>query len=465
VSDHVGRAFAVHWSEVKRWDPSSFEKVDWSWPDAVMAPIGSVLTQRKQKVDRAKYAFTELQPLSVHFDGSVSKRKVADDREYTMELWFAKPGDIVVAKIDLKNGAVGIVPPDWENVAVTGHFAVYEPIHDRMLPEFFHLIIQAPFFKAHLNRNKVGAEGRKEVKLDFFESEKIPVPPLATQRAIVAHWQATQEKNAAALKAADEHEADIRREFLEKLGLSDRTQVITQRAFALRWTEINRWSVEFIRQSSDDLEPDRGRYPVVKLGDVIADLSNGWSPQCLSRPAEGSEWGVLKLGAVSLGSFNPDQNKALPPSLAPESALEIKPGDVLISRANITRLVGACAHVLCTPPRLLLCDKIFRVVPKANPPITPEYIAEVLKLPHLRRQIESSVTGSSPTMKNITKPALLGLRIPLPPLSIQKQLVAEVTTARTRIAAERAAAAKLAADTAREVEAMILGQLPAPAFH
>jgi type I restriction enzyme S subunit len=92
----------------------------------------------------------------------------------------------------------------------------------------------------------------------------------------------------------------------------------------------------------------------------------------------------------------------------------------------------------------------------------PEYIAEVMKLPHLRRQIESSVTGSSPTMQNITKPALLALRFPLPPLSIQKQLVAEITAAREHIATERAAAAKLAADTALEVEQMILGQLKMP---
>lgn len=67
-------------------------------------------------------------------------------------------------------------------------------------------------------------------------------------------------------------------------------------------------------------------------------------------------------------------------------------------------------------------------------------------------------------MQNITKPALLALRIPLPPIPIQKQLVAEVTAAREHIAAERAAAAKLTADTAREVEQMILGQVPVIGF-
>ena len=43
------------------------------------------------------------------------RREVADGREFNMELFFADPGDIVVAKIDLRNGAVGVVP-DWASL-------------------------------------------------------------------------------------------------------------------------------------------------------------------------------------------------------------------------------------------------------------------------------------------------------------------------------------------------------------
>jgi type I restriction enzyme S subunit len=170
------RAFVVWWRDVERWDPSSFHQVSWHWPGAVMKPLGSVLTARKEKIDRTKVSFSELQPITIHFDGSIDKRRVDGNREYTMELFAARPGDIVVAKIDLKNGAVAIVPDGWTNVAVTNHFAVYAPDRSRLVPEYLHLLIQTSFFKSHLWRNKVGAEGRKEVKLDFFEAEHIPLP-------------------------------------------------------------------------------------------------------------------------------------------------------------------------------------------------------------------------------------------------------------------------------------------------
>lgn len=159
------RAFAVWFKDLDRWDPSSFHDIAWHWPNHDMKLIGSVLRPRKEKVNRKVHSFADLQPITIHFDGSVDKRKVDANREYTMDLWFARPGDIVVAKIDLKNGAVGIVPDGWLNVVVTGHFAIYEPDRSLILPEYLLLVIQSSFYKAHLWRNKVGAEGRKEEKL------------------------------------------------------------------------------------------------------------------------------------------------------------------------------------------------------------------------------------------------------------------------------------------------------------
>jgi type I restriction enzyme S subunit len=141
------RAFAVLFSALYRWDPPSFYRIKWHWPDSVLRPIGSFLTPRKEKVDPKRFAFADLQPFTIHLDGSVDRREVDAGREYSMDLFFARPGDIVVAKIDLKNGAVGIVP-DWKNVVVTNHFAVYEPNLDIIVPEYFHLLIQTDYFVA-----------------------------------------------------------------------------------------------------------------------------------------------------------------------------------------------------------------------------------------------------------------------------------------------------------------------------
>ena len=106
----------------------------------------------------------------------------------------------------------------------------------------------------------------------------------------------------------------------------------------------------------------------------------------------------------------------------------------------------------------MLCDKIFRVVPAADARIEPSYLTEVMKTPHLRHQIENSTTGASPTMQNISKPSLLALRLPLPPLPVQRELVEAMGVARAEAARESAAADTLSARAAAHLEARLLGE-------
>jgi type I restriction enzyme S subunit len=166
---------------------------------------------------------------------------------------------------------------------------------------------------------------------------------------------------------------------------------------------------------------------------------------------------VLKLGAVSFGTFNEKQNKELPATLQPKPSLEVKSGDVLISRANVLRLVGASARVIETRPKLMLCDKIFRVVFHKESEIAPDFLAHILRTPFVREQIERAATGTSPTMKNISKPSLLNLQFPLPPLTVQSELVAQSSGQNSDATKMRQQAATIAAETMARVEEMILG--------
>jgi type I restriction enzyme S subunit len=88
------RAFAVWFHELERWDPASFHGIAWHWPPTVMHRLGSVLKVRKDKVNRATVKFSDLQPITIHFDGSIDKREVDAGREYTMDLFYAKPEEL-----------------------------------------------------------------------------------------------------------------------------------------------------------------------------------------------------------------------------------------------------------------------------------------------------------------------------------------------------------------------------------
>jgi type I restriction enzyme S subunit len=105
----------------------------------------------------------------------------------------------------------------------------------------------------------------------------------------------------------------------------------------------------------------------------------------------------------------------------------------------------------------MLCDKLFRVVWKDESPVLPQYLDEVLKIPHLRWQMENSLTGASPTMKNISKPALLALRFPLPSLDVQKSIISEIEAKRKEARLLHDKAKEIQKKAALEIEQMILG--------
>ena len=294
------------------------------------------------------------------------------------------------------------------------------------------LILRTGGFLAALRRKASGTSGRKRITPEVFLDLRIPLPSLTEQRAIVASYRATLGCAEELEREAEEIETKAAEAFETALGFDPPKPLPNHPIFVASFKDLDRWSHEgILRRTVEGNALRASPYPIVQLRDVIADLENGWSPKCHNRPAEDGEWGVLKLGAVSFGTFDQRQNKALPDHFQPRPDLEVKTGQVLISRANITRLVGAVALVRETRSNLMLCDKIFRVVLFDPSPVDSAFLTEVMRIRDVRRQIEANVTGTSPTMKNISKPALMSLTFPLPPIEDQIALTNTLVAAHT----------------------------------
>ncbi len=156
-------------------------------------------------------------------------------------------------------------------------------------------------------------------------------------------------------------------------------------------------------------------WTVTPLRYLVHSVGQGWSPQCESYAADlDSEYGVLKVGAVNGGVLDPYENKKLPPELEPPTDLAIRAGDLMISRANTRELVGRAAVADADHPRLLLCDKLYRLRFRRSSQL-PNFIVRYLTTPAIREQIELGASGASSSMLNISQSVILDLPVPLPP--------------------------------------------------
>lgn len=162
----------------------------------------------------------------------------------------------------------------------------------------------------------------------------------------------------------------------------------------------------------------------VRMNELVAASEAGWSPSCPETPRQSGRWGVLKVSAVSWGEFDPEANKELPPELAPRPEYEVQDGDFLLSRANTAELVARSVVVRTTPPRLMLSDKIIRL--KFPEAVNRNFVNLCNNSAAARCHYIAKASGTSSSMKNVSRDVVLALPIPLPPIREQARIVARV---------------------------------------
>ena len=166
----------------------------------------------------------------------------------------------------------------------------------------------------------------------------------------------------------------------------------------------------------------------VRMGELVNASEAGWSPTCLGSPRTPGKWGVLKVSAVSWGSFDPEANKELPADLLPRQQYEVKNGDFLLSRANTEDLVARSVVVGMAQPQLMLSDKIIRL--EVSSQVNREFLNFCNNSQHVRSYYKASASGTSSSMKNVSREVVLNALIPLPPLPEQSRIVARVESLR-----------------------------------
>jgi len=97
-------------------------------------------------------------------------------------------GDVIFAKITpcMENGKVAVVPDLEHDIALgSTEFHVIRPLCD-LPPLWFFYYLSSRAYRSEAEHNMTGAVGQRRVPIDFIAQSKIPLPPLAEQRRIVA---------------------------------------------------------------------------------------------------------------------------------------------------------------------------------------------------------------------------------------------------------------------------------------
>lgn len=96
------------------------------------------------------------------------------------------PGQFIYSRIDARNGAYAIVPPDLEGAVVSKDFPVFRIRCDRVEPSYLMHFVKGSSLQQQVQTASFGATNRQRVSEETFLSFRIPLPALAEQRRIAA---------------------------------------------------------------------------------------------------------------------------------------------------------------------------------------------------------------------------------------------------------------------------------------
>lgn len=157
------------------------------------------------------------------------------------------------------------------------------------------------------------------------------------------------------------------------------------------------------------------------LGYVINDIVAGKSPMGQNRPAFNDEYGVLKVSAVGKEEFVDSENKALVDQSEFNMRYEVKPGYILVTRANaLFEGIGRACMVKKTRNGLMLSDKTLRIIPN-NEYVLDRFLYQCLLSRPFRSYVESVAGGTE--AKNISQDNLRNAPIWKPSIQIQSEIV------------------------------------------
>lgn len=448
------RAFAVWWKDLERWVIPTNILLRRSLPKGwERVRVGTLVRQvtTRVKVDPVK----EYKMAGVRWygEGVFHRETVNGEAMSASQVTPLVTGALIYNRLFAWKVSFAVVPPELADCYVSNEFPQFIPNAVRIIPEYLYLFCTRETTIHAVNAASTGssAVSRNRFKEEEFLSFEISLPPLAEQKAIVARWRKAQDEIAAAKKRIEKLENSLLQNTHRFLGMADRRDFILPKVFVLEWASLERWSVEFLGRQLLGLNANNaGTYQTFPLSVLCNGISGGTPSKHRTDYWNGNIPWISPKDMKSAHIFDSQDHIT---QLAVDESVSLVPKHsvLLVVRSGILqRTVPVAVNQVAAA----INQDIRAFVPKNRGQILPDYLAALL---YSQQGALLQLVKWSTTVQSINKEELDRFPIPLPPLPIQREIVACVASGREEIARERETADRIAFDINAEVESLILG--------
>lgn len=316
-------------------------------------------------------------------------------------------GDVLVARMPEPLGRACLLPKMTQRCITVVDVAIIRPGSESVCPAWLMYILNAPKTRLLIDMLSSGTTRRRVSRRKLSEID-VPVAPLGEQRRIADKLDALFVRLNACRKRLDGIPLTLKRF----------RQSVLAAAVSGQLTTDLREGRQVVSQGEEDiLESCR----LILLQDVIKCIKTGPFGSAL-HTSDYVKGGIPIVNPMHIngGRITPSDNMTISKSkVAKLSEFVLNEGDVIIARRGT---MGRCAVIgqredgwLCGTGSMLL---------RPSDVLVPHYLQIFLSSPATVATLEASAVGS--TMVNLNQRILLGLKVSLPSIGEQQEIVRRV---------------------------------------
>ena len=357
-------------------------------------------------------------------------------------------GDVLFAKITpcMENGKIAVAKGLTNNCGCgSTEFHVLRP-HKGVTGNFLLFFLLQDTFRREAQGHMAGTAGQLRVPTGFLEEALLPLPPLPEQHRIVEEIEKQFTRLDASVAALKRVQANLKRYRASVLKAACEGKLVPTEAELARsegreYEQADRVLERVLAERRaywESQEKRRGRYkgPVEPDTSALPEIPEGWMWATVGQLSSRIEYGtstkassvptgipVLRMGNIQNGELNFSDLKYLEADSSEIQKTMLSHGDLLFNRTNSAELVGKSAVYKDRYPKACFASYLIRVSFLSD--ISPDYVCTFINSRHGRAYI-AQVRNQQVGQANVNGTKLAAMPIPLPPLTEQCRIVAEV---------------------------------------
>lgn len=375
-------------------------------------------------------------------DGNVSEATefITEEALKSSSAKLFPAGTLMIALYGATIGKLGILTIDAAtNQAVCGIF-VPEGVETKYL---FYFLLQ---HRRELIKQGAGG-AQPNISQGIVRDIEVPIPPLPEQRRIVARIEELFSRLDAGVAALRHAKAQLQRyrqsvlaaavtgqltqEWREQHPDTESAEELLKRILVRRreqWKGRGKYT-EPVDHDTTDLKEVPKSWTWSSFEGVITELRNGIS----KKPDATEGLRILRISAVRPLAVDLDDSQFLSDSLSKFATYKLEPNDLLFTRYNGTRaFVGVCGLIPKLTEPFVYPDKLIRARLVDQRALLPSFVEIAMNAGESRRFLEERIRTTA-GQSGISGSDIKVTPLPIPPLTEQHQIVAEVEARTTAI--------------------------------